>query len=240
MVSAQMAGDGETALRAAENLADLAATGRMNEAPWVQPIIAAPYFLHAQFSDPAQILTLPDPGDRRPYVKAMWHYVRGLGAAHSGDLPTAEATSGAIDRLARTADVRALEEAGVPARAVIELAGHVLRARIAQIRGAFAAAVTQYEAAVALEDGLPYLEPPYWYYPVRQSLAAARLQTGDIDGAIVAFRKSLEQAPNNAWALFGLAEGYRRQGKEPEARDADARFQRAWLGPSGQLALGRL
>lgn len=240
MVSAQMAGDGETALRAAEKLAALAATGRMNEAPWVQPIIAAPYFVHAQFSDPVRILTLADPGDRRPYVKAMWHYVRGLGAARSGDLPTAEATSGAIDRLARTADWRALEEAGVPARAVIELAAHVLRARIAQIRGAFAAAVTHYEAAVALEDGLPYLEPPYWYYPVRQSLGAASLQTGDLDGAIVAFRKSLEQAPNNAWALFGLAEGYRRQGKEPEARDADARFQRAWLGPSRQLALDRL
>jgi tetratricopeptide (TPR) repeat protein len=240
MVSAQMAGDGETALQAAEKLARLAVADRMNEAAWVQPIIASPYFVHAQFSDPARIRGIADPGDSRPYVKAMWHYARGLGAARDGDGVTADATAGAIDRLARTADLRALEQAGVPARAVIELAGHVLRARIEQARGAFAAAVTHYEAAVALEDGLPYLEPPYWYYPVRQSLGAARLQSGDPEGAIEAFRKSLEQSPNNAWALFGLAEAYRGSGQSDQAADAMSRFQRAWLGRDGPPSLDRL
>jgi len=29
------------------------------------------------------------------------------------------------------------------------------------------------QAAAALQDGLPYMEPPYRYYPVRQSLAVA-------------------------------------------------------------------
>jgi hypothetical protein len=29
----------------------------------------------------------------------------------------------------------------------------------------------------ALQDSLPYMEPPYWYYPVRQSLAVAGLRS---------------------------------------------------------------
>ena len=46
----------------------------------VQPVKAAPYFAHAQFSTPETILALPDPGDTIPYVKAMWLYARGVGA----------------------------------------------------------------------------------------------------------------------------------------------------------------
>jgi tetratricopeptide (TPR) repeat protein len=75
MASAQMAGDGPTVIAAAEKLRDLipdeVARGR-------QPVKAAPYFAHAQFSTPETILALPDPGDAIPYVKAMWLYTRGV------------------------------------------------------------------------------------------------------------------------------------------------------------------
>ena len=43
----------------------------------------------------------------------------------------------------------------------------------------------------------PYMEPPYWYYPVRQSLAAALLQPGRLDDAEEQFQRALQRAPNN-------------------------------------------
>ncbi len=42
-----------------------------------------------QFSPPETILALPDPGDAIPYVKAMWHYARGVAYAARHDLPAA-------------------------------------------------------------------------------------------------------------------------------------------------------
>lgn len=240
MVSAQMAGDGATALQAADRLAGLVAGGAMNEAAWVQPIQAAPYFVHAQFSEQTVVRLVRDPGDRLPYIKAMWYYMRGVVAARGGDAMAAEREAGAIGRLAETADFRDLEAGGVPAKEVLNLARCIVTARLAQARGDLPTTIREFEAAAVIEDGLPYLEPPYWYYPVRQSLGAAHLLAGNLTGAEAAFRKSLEQAPHNAWSLFGLAEVYRRQGKQREAEETARLFQRAWLGQQGPPALDRL
>lgn len=45
------------------------------------------------------------------------------------------------------------------------------------------------------------MEPPFWYYPVRQSLGAALHRAGDYEGAQRAFEAALVAVPGNAWAL---------------------------------------
>lgn len=240
MVSAQMAGDGPTALAAADKLARIIDDGTVRTVPWVQPIKAAPYFVHVQFSDPAVLSALPDPGAQFPYVRAMWHYARGIGAARAQRSDTAEQETSAIGQLAACADLAALEAGGIPAREVLRLAAQVLRARIAQTRGDAKAAAAELAAAAAMEDKLPYMEPPYWYSPVRQSLGAAQLSAGDLGAAEQSFRAGIERTPNNAWSLFGLAEVLRRQGRAEEAEVIRQRFQRAWLGADGPPSLDRL
>jgi len=59
---------------------------------------------------------------------------------------------------------------------------------------------------VHLQDGLLYIEPPDWYYPIRESLGAAFLRAGDPKGAERTFRDDLTRNPRNARSLFGLAE----------------------------------
>ena len=54
------------------------------------------------------------------------------------------------------------------------------------------------------QDTIPYMEPPYWYYPVRQSLGAALLKTGHPQEAEKEFLAALDRARDSAWALFGL------------------------------------
>jgi hypothetical protein len=70
--SARMAGDGKTAIEAAEKLSKATSDEMAAVVPWVQLIKAAPYFTYAQFSNPGVTLSVPDPGNRFPYVKAMW------------------------------------------------------------------------------------------------------------------------------------------------------------------------
>jgi Flp pilus assembly protein TadD len=83
---------------------------------------------------------------------------------------------------------------------------------------------------VTVQDRLPYMEPPFWFYPVRQSLAAAQLAAGRTDEAIATFRASLASRPNNAYALYGLAEALRRKGDMAEAEAIEGRFHAAWSG----------
>ena len=102
------------------------------------------------------------------------------------------------------------------------------------------AAVRAFREAVAIQDALPYLEPPYWYYPVRQSLGAALLQLSRPAAAEREFRAALKQFPNNAWALYGLREALKAQGNAIAVAEADQRLDAAWAGSRDDLSLSRL
>ena len=240
LASAQMAGDGGTAIEAAEKLARSLSDEVTREVPWVQPIMAAPYFAHAQFSDAQTILALPAPKPGFPYVTAMWHYMRGVAHAARGDAAGATAALDAIAQLERAPELAALAAAGVPGGDVLRLARHVLAARVAQSQARFDEAVAELERAVAVEDALPYMEPPFWYYPVRQSLGGALVLAGRLDAAEHVFRQSLGRAPNNGWALYGLVEVYERRGDAGAHAAAKRRFDRAWAGLRGAPALAQL
>lgn len=149
-----MAGDGKTVIEAANKLDRVVTEEGMRATPWVQPIKVAPYFAHVQFSDPATVLAIPDPGDAFPYVKAMWHYARGVAQAANGDLPAALKEAQAIEGIARTADFDALAAAGIPAKEVLAIARHVIEGRSAPGFGSGIIALCAFSppgAAIALE-----------------------------------------------------------------------------------------
>jgi len=238
--SARMTGDGETSLAAAEKLPGITSDDVSEAIPWVQLIDAAPYFAHAQFSAPAAIVALPDPGDRLPFVKVAWHYARGVANAERGDAQAARAEIEAIGTLAEDRDWSGMTEGGVPAPDLLELAGQVVAGRIARASGDPEAAVRAFERAVAIQDALPYMEPPYWYYPVRQSLGAALLEAGRAEEAQRVFRKGLDAHPNHAWLLYGLYRAQAAQGDTEGAAATKERFEAAWRGRPGGPDLSRL
>src|SRR5690554_3525282 len=61
---------------------------------------------------------------------------------------------------------------------LLALAAATLDAEIAGARGDLAAAIAAWRRAISAEAALQYDEPPAWFYPVRQSLAAALLRAG--------------------------------------------------------------
>jgi tetratricopeptide (TPR) repeat protein len=240
MASAQMAGDGPTVIAAAEKLGKLIPDEAAKGIAMVQPVKAAPYFAHAQFSTPETILALPDPGDAVPYVKALWLYARGVALATQKDLAGATAAADAIEKLERESDFKLLKESGIPAQEVMQIARTVILARVAQAKGDKAAAVTQFEKAAALQDALPYTEPPYWYYPVRQSLGAALLQAGRHADAQQQFERALKRAPANGWSYYGLAELHKSRGNAAAARKAEADLAKTWIGDRKLLQISNL
>ena len=230
MVSAQMGGDGDTAIAAAEKLASLIPSELAREVLMLQPIKAAPYFAHAQFSEAGAVMRLPRPAIDLPFVETAWRYARGIASAQNGDLKGAARELVELERLNAANDYKAFEPVNIPAKDVGRISAHVLRARIAQANGDLDAAIRDLEAAIVLQDKLPYMEPAYWYYPVRQSLGAVLLLKGDTRAARDAFGGALARTPNNAWALYGLAQAYAQEGLKREAKAVEARFNRAWMG----------
>lgn len=240
LVSAQMAGDGPTAVSAAEKLRATVTEEAARTIPWVQPIMAAPYFAHAQFSAPETVMAVPAPDDEFPFVKAMWHYARGVALAAAGDTAGAAREADAISALRKAPGIEGLESAGVPAPAVLDISRHVVDARTAQARGDLEGAIAEFGAAAALEERLPYMEPPFWYYPVQQSLGAALLRAGRIDEAGQAFAASLNRSRNNGWALYGMMRVHEARGEADAAKQAAATLERAWAGDRALLDLERM
>jgi tetratricopeptide (TPR) repeat protein len=240
MVSAQMGGDGKTVLASAEKLSGLIPAEAPREVLMLQPVKAAPYFAHAQFSDFSKVLSLADPGRDLPYVQTAWRYARGVSLARKGDVKAAAQELVEIERITAATDYKTFDAWKIPARDVSQIATHVLRARIAQASSDLDGAVRELRSAIALQDKLPYMEPAYWYYPVRQTLGAVLLQKGDTIGAREVFGESLARTPNNAWALYGLREAYSRGGLTRQAKAVDEHFARAWIGQRKQIDLATL
>jgi tetratricopeptide (TPR) repeat protein len=235
-----MAGDAASSLEYVDHL-----KGKINDEVaaqigWIQAILPAPYFVHAHLSDPAEVLKIADPGDQFPLVKAMWHYARGVAFAAQGEPDQARNESAAIATLNQNSNFDMLLAWAVPAPDLLWLAQHIVEARIAQAEGDLDKTVREFEVAVSIQDSIAYMEPPYWYYPVRQSLGAALLAAGKPAEAEKIFKQSLEQSPNNGWALYGLAQAQRAQGDMDVAAATEQQFQQAWHGESSELDLKRL
>ena len=118
----------------------------------------------------------------------------------------------------------------MPAAEILTIAEKVLQGRIAQAEGRYLEAAEILREAVEIEDALPYTEPPYWYYPVRQTLGAVLLQGGEADQAREVFQQALIRSPNNGWALYGLMEAYRALGDDFAASHTRELFEAAWMG----------
>ena len=192
---------------------------------WIQAIKPAPYFAHVQFSSPDTILNLPDPGGKFPFVQAMWHYARGVAFAAKGEVELARSEAVKIAELNQKTGSNYPADLAGAAPDVLRIARHVVEGRIAQAEGDAERAVKEFRVAVAIQDTLPYLEPPFWYYPVRQSLGAALLEAGKPEEAETAFQQSLEQFPRNGWALYGLIKAQQAQGKAAAAQETERRFK---------------
>ena len=240
MVSAQMGGDGATALDAAAKLDASIPVEVAKQFAILEPVKAAPYTTHAIFSDAKTILALPAPAPELILVKAMYHYARAVAFAQQKDAAKVNAEVAELARLETKSDFKAFAEFQVPAKEVIQTARHVAKARLADAMGDLEGAAKAYEDAIFIEDSLAYMEPPYWYYPIRQSLGSVRLRQGKLDDAEKAFRDSLARVRNNGWAYAGLIEVYKRNGNGKAERATRAKLGRVWFGPKAGPDLARL
>jgi tetratricopeptide (TPR) repeat protein len=237
--AASMDGRSADAIRAARELAAVATPEMARQMADAEPPLVAPLLALARFGRWKQILKEPAPPEDLHYARGIWHYARGLALARTRRLREAAAEQAALDTItAATPPDRVLALAN-STRSLLDVATEVLAGELAAARGEKAEAVRHLGEAVRRQDALRYMEPPPWYYPVRQSLGAVLLGAGRAKEAETVYREDLRRNPDNGWSLHGLARSLRAQGKAADATAVERRLRKAWTRADVKLASSR-
>jgi tetratricopeptide (TPR) repeat protein len=200
--------------------------------------------IYSRFGMWDEIMRAPAPLPDDPFANLAWRYARGMALVAQGKPAEAEQELAALKLVAPMLTQAASEIPfpGMPEgfALVARTAEHHLAGRLAAAAGDGNAAIRHYQQAIAAEDAIPYLEPPLWRHPVRESLGALLLTQGRPAEAEAEFREALRVHPHSGRALFGLAEALQRQNKAGEAADTRRRFEEAWARADVMLTLGDL
>jgi len=226
--SATMEGRSQVAIEAGEKVAANVRLEQIKEYPTVEFFQTIPLQSLVRFARWEEILASPQPPGDLPYSKAIWHYARSIALARTGDLEAAASEIESMQPLMTNDSIWFLDGNDYPASQILAIADNLARGELALAGMDYDAAVAAFSAAVDVQDTLPYTEPPFWYYPTRQSLGHALLQAGDPAAAEAVYRKDLQDYPRNGWSLFGLALALDGQGKEEEAAAVRQRFANIW------------
>ena len=183
----------------------------------------------ARFSLWDDVLDSPYPGQGFPYLLGIWRYGRGLALAGKNRPDEAQVELDSLEAVAAATPPELMENVN-SAQALLRIALETLTGMIAFRRGQVDEAVSHLEHAVRGEDSLRFAQPSDWINPVRHLLGAVLLQSERPSQAEAVFREDLKRHPENGWALYGLFESLRQEGKEGEAQKTLQRFKRAWQG----------
>ncbi len=230
-----MGGQSAMAIDSARKLADNVRMEQIEQFPTVEFFKTIPILTQVQFGQWDAILAEAEPPTPRDYSRAIASYARGTALVRTGKSDEAWEELEQLASLMDTVQIQFLDNAAYPATTLLNIAHRLLAGDLAMAEGEPDAAIAMFEEAVELQDGLPYTEPPFWYYPTRQTLGQALLDLERYEEAEAVFRKDLKDYPSNGWSLAGLIRALETQGK-PTEQEKD-KFAIIWA--NADIALTR-
>jgi tetratricopeptide (TPR) repeat protein len=200
---------------------------------------STPLFALVRFGRWTEILREPEPPEDGVFWRGIWRYARGMAQLRTGHPDRAARELEDLQIIVRSPEAEKAMVGYSTGSTVLEIAEETLAGEIAAATGRRDSAIGHLDRAVRLQDGLPYTEPPEWYYPVRHSLGAVLLEAGRAREAEVVYWQDLARYPDNGYALIGLRRALEAQGRKQEAAEIGARFERAWADADVDLVSSR-
>ncbi|MBL9175517.1 MAG: hypothetical protein JNL10_18385 [Verrucomicrobiales bacterium] len=225
-------GRGRDALRTARQAAEYSLDNACgpNQALEAPRLRHLPWLTLVRFGRGDEMLAVPRPPETNDFLvdRALWHFTRGWVLATRHALEGAGNEQRQLAEIAGSDAARDLGSPLFPVPGLLAVADRWLAARVAEARGDSAGMITAFEAAVAAEDSIPYMEPAYWPFPVRPAFGAALLRAGRSAQAEAVFREDLRRWPRNGWSLFGLEQALSAQALAEDAAQVHRQFVEAW------------
>jgi len=221
-------GRSKLAIESARKTASKVEDENLKQIPLLAAFRVVPYYALTRFGHWDEMLREPEPPAFSPYSRGVWHYARGLAFLAKGQADAADQELTKIKELLKDPTLDQPLFSPNTGRAVLSIAPEVLAGEIAASGKNYDAAIGHLERAVRLEDALVYTEPAEWHYPPRHALGAILLEAKRPAEAETVYWEDLKRNRNNGWALFGLTQALRAQGKNDEAVLVEARFKKSW------------
>ncbi len=225
--SAMMEGNRALALATAQRLHEKIDLDMARRFASIQRYLAVRGATYVRFGLWEEALAEPPAPEGLPAAAFLRDYVQGVALAATGRADEAEVVLAEMrSRMASGEFHAVMDRQGDIAELLAEIAVRLVEAEIARAGGDGAAEIEHLGAAVVAQDALPYTEPPFWHFPVRQALGSAYLRLEQPSLAEAMFEEDLEDFPNNGWSLYGLQQARLAQGKD--AGELSAAVAAAW------------
>jgi tetratricopeptide (TPR) repeat protein len=199
-----------------------------------------PLMIDLRFHRWDQILSAPAPRPERKLHRAFWQYARAMALVGQGKLTEAAAEQKEFESLRKSIPAESQFMINNKSSDVLALAAAILDAQLAWARNEKENSIRDWRRAVKHESKLQYDEPPAWYYPVQQSLAAALLRDGKAKEAEAVFRAAVDKRPRDGRLLFGLWQSLLMQKRDSEAALVEQQFNAAWNDATVKLSIEEL
>jgi tetratricopeptide (TPR) repeat protein len=195
----------------------------------VQHFYIIPYYVLVHLGKWEEIFKAEKPQEGLLYPMAIWHYARGMAFGAKGNLAAAQLE---LDTLKQIAQDPRLEKMMIwdlnTATNLVNIAQFTLQGELLGHQKNYDEAFIWLKKAAAIEDILNYNEPPDWFFSVRHTLGHWQVQADQFSAAEKTYREDLELFKENGWALMGLYNSLKGQGRASEAQLIRKRFDKAW------------
>jgi len=214
----------------------------VKEMPPLQGFTTIPLAVEVRFHHWNEILKMPEPDASLQTATVFWHFARGMALAAIGKIAEADAQYKIVADAEAATPPDAIFQMPInnKTKDVLKIAENVLGAKIDMAKRDNDGAIAKLREAVATQDTLKYDEPADWFFPVRESLGAALLMTGDAPGAEKVFRDDLDRNLRNPRSLWGLRQALLLEKREYDAGFVQKQFEASWKGGTEVLKLDDL
>ena len=174
-----------------------------------------------------EVLDVDDPPGQ-PIQRGLWDFGRGYAHLKLGAPDSARVYLDRVRATETAANADSINFRGHTARQLLGVVGGILEGEMAFMEGRLDEAISVFEAAATVEDGLRYDEPEPLNFSARDWLGAALLEADRAVEAEAVYRTALEDHPLNGWSLFGLEQALLAQGRTVEARQTRKLLEQSW------------
>ena len=232
-------GRSAVAIAAARKAASRVDDETLKAVPLLAGFRVVPYYALTRFGKWDEMLGEPEPPATSAYLLGMWHYARGTAFLGKGQTDSADREFAKLDEMMADKSLDQPLFSPNTGRMVLSIAREVLAGEIAAAKKNYDPAIAHLERAVRLEDALVYTEPAEFHYPPRHALGAVLLDANRPAEAETVYWEDLKRNRENGWALFGLMQALKAEGKNEDAALVEARFKKAWARADVKLTSSR-
>ncbi len=223
-----MEGMSDLSIESAIKVSNYVSPEQIRNIPFLEFFHTIPLLSYVRFAKWDKVFSYERPDDDFKFSNSIFNYALSVAHAASGNSLEANRYQSMILNDIESEEVNAMVMAGHPTKSLMKIASLLASGSIDMYSSKYSEAITSFKEAVTIQDTLPYTEPPFWYYPTRQTLGHALLMNNSFEEAALVFEKDLKDYPRNGWSYFGLHLAQNKLNNQEESIEALNKFKEIW------------